>query len=126
MSGNRHDVETVYHIAAAGDWPPAGAAATYAGGPVCRRDGFIHFSTRDQLPATLARFFAGRDDLVLLAADTRRLGAALRWEAMGEGVFPHYYGTLPVALVRDLGPLRLGADGRHLLPHLPSATEATR
>lgn len=122
MSGNRHEVDTVYHIAAAGDWPPADAMAAYAGGPVCRRDGFIHFSTVDQLPATLARFFAGRDDLVLLAADTARLGAALRWEAMAEGVFPHYYGTLPVALVRVLGPIRRGADGCHVLP----LAEATR
>ncbi len=109
--------EPIYHIALAGDWSRALEEGTYAGGSSCRADGFIHFSTRDQLAATLERFFAGRDGLVLLAAEVADLGDRLRWqEAPPGGVFPHYHGSLPAARLRLLGPIAGGGDGRHVPP----------
>ena len=44
------------------------------------RDGFIHLSARHQVAGTLAKYFAGQRDLVLLAVDPERLGERLRWE----------------------------------------------
>lgn len=108
--------QKIYHIAEAEAWPWAEEAGSYSGGPVCQMDGFIHFSTREQLPGTLARFFAGRDDLILLECETAQLAPALRWERMGEDIFPHYYAPLRLELARNLGPIRFGADGRHVLP----------
>jgi uncharacterized protein (DUF952 family) len=106
----------VYHIATRQDWASAGAGA-YAGSALCRRDGFIHMSTAEQVPGTLARFFKGRDDLVLLGFDVATLGPALRWEAVpGAGVFPHYHGTIAPGLARLLGPIALAPDGVHLPP----------
>jgi uncharacterized protein (DUF952 family) len=108
---------TVFHIAAAEDWRRARESGAYAGSALCRRDGFIHMSTAAQLAGTLARFFAGRADIVLLAADAESLVPGLRWEDVpGAGVFPHYYGTLAVTRLRDLGPVILDPDGRHVLP----------
>lgn len=116
---------TVFHVATAEDWRRAQKSGTYAGSALCRRDGFIHMSTAAQLPGTLARFFAGRGDLVLLAAETAALAPALHWEdAPGAGTFPHYYGTLPVARLRNLGTIVLGADDRHILPDAVSEREA--
>ncbi len=108
--------DKIYHVAEAEAWPRAEDAGAYPGGPACRMDGFIHFSTWEQLPGTLARFFPGRRDLILLEAETGLLGGVLRWERMGDDVFPHYYGKLRVELARNLGPIRLGPDGRHVLP----------
>lgn len=112
------DIEhTVYHVAAAADVAAARDGA-YAGSALCRRDGFIHMSTAAQLAGTLARFFAGRGDLVLLELEVAVLAPRLRWEAVpGAGIFPHYYGTLSPAQYRVVGPLALGAGG---LPALPS------
>ena len=113
--------ETIYHIALGGDWGRALEVGTYAGGAACRADGFIHFSTRDQVAGTLERFFAGQGGLVLLTARVADLGDCLRWEeAPSGGVYPHCHGTLPAARLRLLGPIVLGGDGRHI-PPLPGA-----
>jgi uncharacterized protein (DUF952 family) len=40
-----------------------------------RADGFIHFSTADQVAETAARHFAGEDGLILAAFEADDLGA---------------------------------------------------
>jgi len=49
------------------------------------RDGFIHLSAGSQVAGTLAKYFAGQRDLVLLAVDPERLGERLRWEPSRRG-----------------------------------------
>ena len=90
----------VFHITDRAAWHQAVAAGTYRA-PSLDTEGFIHCSTREQIPGTLARFFAGRTDLVLLFIDETRTGAELRWE---DG-FPHLYGPLPVNAVVDVTDL---------------------
>ncbi len=112
--------DEIYHIAQPDDWGRAIDGGTYAGGATCRADGFIHFSTRDQVGGSLERFFAGRDGLVLLTAHAAALGNGLRWEPASSGaLFPHYYGTLKTDRLRLLGLIELGPDGRHN-PPLPA------
>ena len=41
----------------------------FAGAPIDRQDGFIHFSTAGQAVETAAKHFAGADDLMLIAVD---------------------------------------------------------
>jgi uncharacterized protein (DUF952 family) len=66
---------------------------------------------------TAARHFSGADDLVLVAVEAPALGAALRWEpSRGGDLFPHLYAPLPLAAVRWVRPLPLGADGQHVFP----------
>lgn len=115
----------IYHICEAHAWPIAEDARAYPGGPMCRMDGFIHFSTWEQVPDTLARFFQGRDDLIVLEAEVAQLGPALKWEQMGEDIFPHYYGVLRVELARNLGPIVID-DGRHVLPTRSDDQEGDR
>ncbi|RVT82713.1 DUF952 domain-containing protein [Rhodobacteraceae bacterium CCMM004] len=70
-------------------------AGETAGAPVDRADGYVHFSTAEQVGETLTRHFAGEDGLVLLAVPTDRLGNDLRWEpSRGGAMFPHLYRTL--------------------------------
>ena len=81
------------------------------------RDGFIHLSAAHQVAGTLATHFVGREGLVLLTIDADELGEALRWEtSRGGDLFPHLYGPLHLDHVISIEPLRLGANGRHVLP----------
>jgi uncharacterized protein (DUF952 family) len=66
---------------------------------------------------TARKHFAGRNDLLLVAVDTAKLGPALRWEpSRGGALFPHLYGPLPLSAVISTAPLPLAHDGRFLFP----------
>ena len=107
----------IYKICAAVEWAAAERAGHYRGAAVDARDGFIHFSTAEQVRETAAKHFAGAQDLVLVAVDDRQLGAALKWEvSRGGALFPHLYGPLPLTAVASVAPLPLGADGHHVFP----------
>ncbi|SFA97677.1 Uncharacterized conserved protein, DUF952 family [Poseidonocella pacifica] len=85
----------IYKIFRADEWAAFDAAGETAGAPIDLSDGYIHFSTEDQLQGTLDKHFAGESDLWLLALDPDALGPALRWEpARGGALFPHLYRTL--------------------------------
>jgi uncharacterized protein (DUF952 family) len=107
----------VYKLLAAGEWRAAVAAGSYAGSADDERDGFIHLSAADQLAGTAAKHFKGKVDLVLVALDAARLGAALRWEpSRGGALFPHLYGALDPAAALSTTPTPLGPDGVPTLP----------
>lgn len=121
--------QPIFHLCAGARWravenQPRGKKPSekpgekaYGGSPQDRDDGFIHFSTRAQAPASAARHRAGERDLVLLEVDPKALGPALRWEpSRGGALFPHLYGPLPLSAVRAVHDLPLGDDGRHVFP----------
>lgn len=104
----------IYKIATIAQWQMAEDAGRFAGAPVDLADGFIHFSTRDQVVETASRHFAGQKDLLLVAVDTNGLGDALKWEpSRGGALFPHLYAELPLSAVIWAKPLPLGDDKRH-------------
>lgn len=74
--------------------------------------GFIHLSTCDQLQATANKHFSGRSDLFLVTVDLARLGGSVRWEPSRSGqLYPHIYGTLPLAAVISAERLEVADDG---------------
>jgi uncharacterized protein (DUF952 family) len=92
--------QLVYKICARAEWDAAVAAGEYVGSADDARDGFIHFSTAEQVEATAAKYFAGRSDLVLIEVDAAQLGPELRFEpSRGGALFPHLYGALPLTAV---------------------------
>jgi uncharacterized protein (DUF952 family) len=104
----------IFKIVGAEQWRAAEEAGAFQGAPVDLADGYIHFSTAAQAPETAAKWFAGHNDLMLVAVDAESLGPALRWEpSRGGALFPHLYGPLLVRAARWARPLPLGADGRH-------------
>jgi uncharacterized protein (DUF952 family) len=104
----------VFKILATQEWRAAEAAGAFAGSAVDRADGYIHFSTAEQAPGTAAKWFAGRNDLTLVAVDADALGVDLVWEpSRGGALFPHFYAALPLSAVVWSRPLPLGPDGRH-------------
>ena len=107
----------IYKICASTDWDCAVRAGRYQGSADDVRDGFIHFSTREQLAGTAAKHFRGKDGLVLVAIDSARLGDALKWEpSRGGALFPHLYAPLDVSTASLVHPLRLAADGVPVIP----------
>jgi uncharacterized protein (DUF952 family) len=112
-------VPTIYKICEPAAWRAAAATGTYQGSAVDARDGFIHFSTAEQLAETAAKHFARQTDLMLIAVDADALGAALKWEpSRGGELFPHLYGALPVDAVRWTKLLPDEVEGRRALPEL--------
>lgn len=104
----------IYKIVLHSDWRAAEAAGFFSGAAVDLTDGFIHFSTAEQVEETAARYFAGQSDLLLVAVDSATLGDALRWEASrGGALFPHLYAPLLLEAVTRVDPMPIGADGRH-------------
>jgi uncharacterized protein (DUF952 family) len=109
----------IYHMCRREEWDAARATGSYPGSSQDAVDGFIHFSTAEQLAESARRHRAGQAGLVVIAADSQVLGDALRWEASrGGALFPHLYGSLPTWAVSWVRDLPLGADGQHVLPPL--------
>jgi uncharacterized protein (DUF952 family) len=101
-------VTLIFKVCGREEWAAAKVAGVYRGSADDRRDGFIHFSTQAQLPGTLAKHFAGRDDLVLIAIEADALGDALKWEpSRGGDLFPHLYGALLTSAALWARPLPL-------------------
>lgn len=104
------DDRLIFHIATDPEWSVARKGALIAPESL-EREGFVHCSTAAQLDGVLARFYAGRDDVRVLAIDPGLLDAELRWEAPAhpDGSpntdaedherFPHVYGPIPLAAV---------------------------
>ncbi len=110
---------SIYKICDEALWREAERAGVFRGASIDLRDGFIHFSSATQLPATAAKHFAGVRNLLLIAVDADALGAALKWEVSRDGdLFPHLYGSLPLTAVLWVEPLPLGIDRRHVFPEL--------
>jgi len=110
----------IYHMCAAETWREAVRAGTYSGTADDRRDGFIHFSTAEQIAESARRHRAGQAGLLLIAVESARLGDRLKWEkSRGGDLFPHLYGPLDPAEAASVRPLPLGPDGEHLFPAFP-------
>jgi uncharacterized protein (DUF952 family) len=107
----------IFKICLAEEWRAAEAAGVFRGSPLDRADGFIHFSTEDQVTGTLSRYFLDAGDLVLVAVDTDALGAALKFEpSRGGALFPHLYMDLPLDKVAWVKPIDRRADGNFRIP----------
>ncbi|MGW0755271.1 DUF952 domain-containing protein [Streptomyces sp. NPDC002814] len=100
----------ILHITERSLWDAARARGTYemsTRGRTLRDEGFIHCSTRAQLPR-VAEFlygsYDGADELVVLVIDAERLDVPLKYEAAEAGgeEFPHVYGPVPVGAVVDV------------------------
>ena len=109
--------EFVYKIATADVVAAARAGGGFPVMPIDTADGFIHLSTATQLAETLRLYFAGEENLVLLAVRSHDLGAALVWEpSRGGQLFPHVYGDISPAAVAWTAVISVAPDGSCPLP----------
>lgn len=108
----------IYKVLSRELWSAAEAAGQFEGAGIDLTDGYIHFSTAEQLVETVTKHFAGQMDLVLVAVDADALSdESLKWEpSRGGALFPHLYEPLPVSVVSRVDDLPLGSDGKHQFP----------
>ena len=111
-------VETVaYKVLLADEMARLEADGRFDGAPVDHADGYIHLSTAAQLDETVAKHFADKAGLHVVAVDLPVLGDALKWEeSRGGALFPHLYGVLTLDAVLAYGPLEREPDGSVKLP----------
>lgn len=106
-----------YKILTRDQWDAFRTDGVFSGAPVDLADGYIHLSTKAQTAETVAKHFAGQDDLILAMVDLAALGDKLKWEvSRGGQLFPHLYGELPMSAVVTKAVLRMGSDGQHSFP----------
>ncbi len=119
--------EYVYKIATFEEWDAALESGTYEGAPIDHADGFIHFSTAEQLRETAAKHFAGREDLMLVKVATAPMARHYKMEvSRGGALFPHLYAHLPVSCAVEWQELLLDDNGLHIFPEdIPQAGNAS-
>lgn len=114
----RPSSNTIFHMCRSEEWLLSQDTGYYAGSSQDVADGFIHFSTADQIQASAAKHRTGQTGLVLLWVDPAQLsGNTLKWEkSRNDLLFPHLYGVLNADAVFRTDPLEIGPDGIHIFP----------
>ena len=76
------------------------------------RDGYLHCSSPEQVPGTLAKWYSTLDRVMVVTIDTARLRSEVKWEpnAVGE-LFPHIYGSIVPEAVTGVARLRRDSTG---------------
>ena len=112
-----HDASMlIYKIFRPAEWQTLQNDGTTRGAPIDIADGYIHFSTSEQVRETAEKHFANAGELVLLACDPDALGEQLIWEpSRGGALFPHLYRALNMDDVQSHYALPQGAQG-HIFP----------
>ena len=87
----------------------------FLGSKTDRSDGFIHFSTSDQLEGTLDKYFKSKSPLYLLEVKTENI--ELVWEiSRNNQLFPHLYSPLPLNMVSRVYRIIIDDEGKHIIP----------
>jgi uncharacterized protein (DUF952 family) len=108
--------QTIYKVLTREQWAAAEAGEPVRA-PVDVADGYVHFSTRTQLQATLDKWFRGQEGCVLAAFDTDAFENELKWEkARGGDLFPHVYGVVRAGQAQAMWLLELGEGGAPVAP----------
>ena len=107
----------IYHICKLQEWKNVDKNSDYSGSSQDQEDGFIHFSTAEQVIESAYKHRKGQSNLILLTVKSQLLGSNLKWEqSRGGQLFPHLYGNLPKKAVLKVEKLKLGKNGRHIFP----------
>ncbi len=124
MTTSPDRIDRIYHITAQADWDAAQRQGRYEA-PSLQTQGFIHFSTVDQVLRVVNAIYTGQTGLILLEVDTARLESELKYEPPDMAVpaehqtdelFPHLYGPLNVDAVVRVHDFPMGEDGHFTLP----------
>lgn len=115
----------ILHILDADAWKTAQSSGTDYRVESLETQGFIHFSTAQQMPRTAEKHYAGRPDLRLLVVDVEKLTAKLVFEppinpdgrpSTSTEHFPHLYGALNLDAVLEILDFPINPDGTFSLP----------
>lgn len=93
----------IYHICSETSWKAQLSSPLYTD-PSLQSEGFIHCSMKEQLEATLQRYFADAKDLVILEILPTAVADILRLEPAphSQERFPHIYGPIPKSAILQI------------------------
>ena len=115
------NAQIIYKICTAETWQHALQKGLLEGTERDLQDGYIHFSTREQLQDTLQKHYSGQSALFVLAVAVEPLAKTgdLKWEPARNGdMFPHLYTALPLMWVNEVHPVFATPEGGHTCPEL--------
>jgi uncharacterized protein (DUF952 family) len=96
---------TIYHITTLSAWTAQLASDLYTTESL-KEEGFIHCSTKEQVKATLERYYSNQKDLLLLHINSSGLLADLKFELATNGEwFPHLFGKLNKGAIVEIEKL---------------------
>ena len=96
---------TIYHITTLAAWKAQLASDHYTTESL-KEEGFIHCSTKEQVKATLERYYSNQKDLLLLHINSLGLLAELKFELATNGEwFPHVFGKLNKSAIVEIEKL---------------------
>ncbi len=95
----------IYHITTDAIWNLSREIGEYKA-PSLKEEGFIHCSQQSQLADVKQRYYADRNDLLLLTIDTEKLTSPVifEWSPSVQDTFPHVYGPINIDAVTEVNP----------------------
>jgi uncharacterized protein (DUF952 family) len=96
----------IYHITSQAAWNDAQYSGFYEAASLAT-EGFIHNSSREQLPAVQQRYYKDATGMIILHIEEDRLTSPLKYElapSINE-MFPHIYGPINIDAVVNTEPL---------------------
>lgn len=95
----------IFHITTLDAWTAQLASDEYTTESL-NQEGFIHCSTKEQVKATLERYYGNQKDLLLLHINSSSLLAELKFELVTNGeLFPHVFGKLNKSAIVEIEKL---------------------
>lgn len=108
----------IFKLLTQDQWHSFQAEKIFRGAPVDLADGYIHFSTRQQLAETAGKYFADVPHVIVAEVAVEDLPLPLKWEPARKGaLFPHLYADLPLKCVERFSALTRHPDGSFSFPH---------
>jgi uncharacterized protein (DUF952 family) len=108
----------IFHITSRSHWLQAKKLGIYEAESL-KVEGFIHFSTIEQVVDTANRFFKGQSDLVLLCVNSQLVTAEIKYEEVfNVGTFPHVYGALNLDAVERVINFEPDLEGKFIFPEI--------
>ena len=105
----------VFKVCNKDEWERVKNDDFFEGSKSDQRDGFIHFSTSEQLEETLEKYFKSKSPLYLLEVKTDDV--ELVWEiSRNNQLFPHLYSPLPLNMVSHVYRIFIDDEGKHIIP----------
>lgn len=101
----------IYHIITPEAWERALLEEQYRPSSL-KTEGFIHFSTEDQVLESARIHLGMHSELVVLRVVLKHIKHNVKWEEGREGMlFPHLYGKLPLESVENTKSIFRQEDG---------------
>ena len=105
----------VFKVCEKNEWEAIEGEDFFKGTENDKKDGFIHFSTSEQLMGTLEKYFKSKSHLYLLELSSDNLNIV--WEVgRNKQLFPHLYQPLPLNSITRVYKIFMDTRGNHIVP----------